>query len=129
MVFVLYEILGALERKAAGIVDFTAVLSRIKTEIPMWESSGGVPESPAGSRKTSLLFEYILNLFRFLTGLWGDVIELYLRVFFEVTGTQMNVRFIDSAEQLQKDLFNQHQIKYSFIIARWEKVFAPLILF
>ncbi len=49
---------------------------------------------------------------------WREVIELYQRVFFEVTGEQMKVKFIDSAQQLRKDLFNQYQIKYDRMLDR-----------
>ena len=49
---------------------------------------------------------------------WGDVIELYQRVFFEVTGEQMKVKFINSVQQMRKDLFNQYQIKYDRMLDR-----------
>lgn len=49
---------------------------------------------------------------------WGDVIELYQRVFYEVTSTQMKVKFIDSAQHLRKDLFNQYQVKYDRMLDR-----------
>ena len=49
---------------------------------------------------------------------WGNVIELYQRVFFDVTGRQMKVKLIDSAQQLRKDLFNQYQIKYDRMLDR-----------
>ena len=49
---------------------------------------------------------------------WGDVVELYQKVFFDVTGKQMKVKYIDSAQQLRKDLFNQYQIKYDRMLDR-----------
>ena len=49
---------------------------------------------------------------------WGDVIELYQRVFLDVTGKQMKVKYIDPAQQLRKDLFNQYQIKYDRMLDR-----------
>lgn len=49
---------------------------------------------------------------------WGDVIELYQRVFHDVTGRHMKVKFIDSSQQMRKDLFNQYQIKYDRMLNR-----------
>lgn len=49
---------------------------------------------------------------------WVDVIELYQKVYFDVTGKQMKVKYIDSAQQLRNDLFNQYQIKYDRMLDR-----------
>lgn len=49
---------------------------------------------------------------------WEDVIELYQKVFLGVTGKQMKVKYIDSAQQLRNDLFNQYQIKYDRMLDR-----------
>ena len=49
---------------------------------------------------------------------WGNVVELYQKVFLDVTGKQMKVKYIDSAQQLRKDLFNQYQIKYDRMLDR-----------
>ena len=49
---------------------------------------------------------------------WGDVIELYRQVFFNVTGREMKVKFIDSVQQMRKDIFNQYQIKYDRMLDR-----------
>ena len=49
---------------------------------------------------------------------WKNVIELYQKVFFDVTNKQMKVAYIDSAQQLRKDLFNQYQIKYDRMLDR-----------
>ena len=49
---------------------------------------------------------------------WGDVIELYQKVFLDVIGKQMKVKYIDSAQQLRNDLFNQYQIKYDRMLDR-----------
>lgn len=49
---------------------------------------------------------------------WRDVINLYQRVFYDVTGEQMKVKFIDLSEELRKNLFNQYQIKYDRMLDR-----------
>ena len=49
---------------------------------------------------------------------WCEVMELYQRVFLDVTGRHMKVKLIDSSVQLRRDLFNQYQIRYDRLFDR-----------
>lgn len=69
----------------------------------------------AGNQKA---YSQIVHITTNETICWRDVIELYQRVFFEVTGEQMKIKLINSVQQMRKDLFNQYQIKYDRMLDR-----------
>lgn len=49
---------------------------------------------------------------------WSEVLELYKRVFHEVTGKTMQVKLIDLSERMGLALGNQYQIKYDRLFDR-----------
>lgn len=49
---------------------------------------------------------------------WDEVLELYQRVFHEVTGKPMKIKFIDTSEKIEKMKYHQYQLRYDRLFDR-----------